>query len=53
MTAARHRTRILTALAIFAGSALLLFGVSALYHRFYWGPRMNAVLRAYVEAKQA
>lgn len=31
--------------AVFAGSALLLFAVSALYHRFYWGPRMNAVLR--------
>lgn len=31
--------------AIFAGTALVLFAVSALYHRFYWGPRMNAVLR--------
>ncbi|GAB3996146.1 PAQR family membrane homeostasis protein TrhA [Nocardioides marmoraquaticus] len=31
--------------AIFAGTALVLFAVSGLYHRFYWGPRMNAVLR--------
>ncbi|WP_084596541.1 PAQR family membrane homeostasis protein TrhA [Nocardioides aequoreus] len=31
--------------AVFAGTALLLFAVSAVYHRFYWGPRMTAVLR--------
>jgi hemolysin III len=34
-----------TGSAIFAGTAVVLFGVSALYHRFRWGPRMNAVLR--------
>ena len=31
--------------AIFAGSALLLFAVSAIYHRGTWSPRTHAVLR--------
>ena len=31
--------------AIFAGSALLLFTVSAIYHRGTWSPRTHAVLR--------
>ncbi len=33
------------ALAVFAASAGLLFGVSALYHRGTWGPRAHAVLQ--------
>lgn len=31
--------------AIFAVTAAMLFGVSALYHRFNWSPRVKAVLR--------
>jgi hemolysin III len=34
-----------TAVAVFALSAAVLFGVSALYHRGHWGPRAEAVLR--------
>jgi hemolysin III len=37
------QTRIAT--AIFAFSAALLFGVSALYHRRNWSPRLDGVLR--------
>jgi len=33
------------ALAVFAASAALLFGVSALYHRCTWGPRAHGVLK--------
>jgi hemolysin III len=33
------------ATAVFAVSSWLLFGVSALYHRRLWGPRMEALLR--------
>ncbi len=33
------------ATGIFAGSAALLFGVSALYHRGRWSPRWEALLR--------
>jgi hemolysin III len=33
------------ATAVFAASSWLLFGVSALYHRRYWGPRGEALLR--------
>ena len=33
------------ACAIYSVSAWLLFGVSAVYHRFDWGPRGDAVLR--------
>jgi hemolysin III len=33
------------ACAIFALSAALLFGVSALYHRGHWSPRVDGVLR--------
>jgi hemolysin III len=33
------------ACAIFAATAGLLFGVSALYHRRHWSPRADAVLR--------
>lgn len=34
-----------TAVAVFGVSAALLFGVSALYHRRHWSPRMTAVLK--------
>jgi hemolysin III len=37
------RSRIAT--AVFAATASLLFGVSALYHRGTWGPRAEAVLK--------
>jgi hemolysin III len=33
------------AVAVFALSAALLFGVSAVYHRGHWGPRASAVLK--------
>ncbi|MFC7789888.1 PAQR family membrane homeostasis protein TrhA [Microbacterium sp. MAHUQ-60] len=33
------------AAAVFMASSLLLFGNSALYHRFDWGPRVKAVLK--------
>ncbi|MFD7411009.1 hemolysin III family protein [Kitasatospora purpeofusca] len=33
------------ACAIYSASAWLLFGVSAVYHRFTWGPRGDAILR--------
>ncbi len=33
------------ACAIYSASAWLLFGVSAVYHRFDWGPRGDAILR--------
>jgi hemolysin III len=33
------------AVAVFAVTATLLFGVSALYHRRTWGPRAHAVLK--------
>lgn len=33
------------ACAVFAGTSSLLFGVSALYHRRYWSPRWDGVLR--------
>ena len=33
------------ACVVFTVSAALLFGTSAVYHRFYWGPRMTAILR--------
>ncbi|MFT4282306.1 PAQR family membrane homeostasis protein TrhA [Microbacterium sp.] len=31
--------------AVFMATSLLLFGNSALYHRFHWGPRTKAVLK--------
>ncbi|MGY4721467.1 PAQR family membrane homeostasis protein TrhA [Naumannella cuiyingiana] len=31
--------------AVFLAASVLLFGTSALYHRFYWGARGEAVLR--------
>lgn len=31
--------------AVFLAASLLLFGVSGVYHRFYWGTRTEAVLR--------
>ncbi len=31
--------------AVFMASSLLLFGNSALYHRFHWGPQTKAVLK--------
>jgi hemolysin III len=33
------------AAAIFTASSMLLFGISALYHRFYWGSKGEAILR--------
>jgi hemolysin III len=33
------------ACTVYAVSAWLLFGISALYHRFTWGPRGEAILR--------
>ncbi len=34
-----------TAAAVFMATSILLFGNSALYHRFAWGPRTKAVLK--------
>jgi hemolysin III len=31
--------------AIFVASSLLLFGISALYHRIHWSPRLKSVFR--------
>jgi hemolysin III len=31
--------------SVFVAASVLLFGTSGLYHRFYWGPRAEAVLR--------
>jgi hemolysin III len=31
--------------AVFLGTSVLLFGISALYHRFHWSPRTTALLR--------
>ena len=31
--------------AVFLAASVLLFATSGLYHRFYWGPRAEAVLR--------
>src|SRR3954451_12229313 len=31
--------------AVFLAASVLLFGTSAIYHRFTWGPRGEAVLR--------
>ena len=31
--------------AVFVASSLLLFGISALYHRFNWSPKVKAVFR--------
>lgn len=33
------------ACVVYTITAVMLFGTSAVYHRFYWGARMNAVLR--------
>ncbi|WP_145010602.1 PAQR family membrane homeostasis protein TrhA [Kocuria salsicia] len=33
------------ACVVYAVTAVLLFGTSAVYHRFYWSARMNAILR--------
>lgn len=38
-------TRARVACSVYAVTACLLFGVSAVYHRGRWGPRANAVLR--------
>ncbi|GAA2480159.1 PAQR family membrane homeostasis protein TrhA [Streptomyces gobitricini] len=45
LTAQAGSTRARIACAIYAATACLLFGVSALYHRGDWGPRATAVLR--------
>lgn len=31
--------------AVFMGASILLFGISAVYHRFNWSPRVKAVFR--------
>src|SRR5215217_6207453 len=36
-----------TASVVFTVSAALLFGVSAVYHRGTWGPRMSALLQRF------
>ena len=41
--AGSERARI--ACAVYSASAWMLFGISALYHRFTWGPRGEAILR--------
>src|SRR4029453_13732800 len=33
------------AAAVYTVGSMLLFGISALYHRFYWGPTGEAILR--------
>jgi hemolysin III len=38
-------TRATVATAVFAASAALLFGVSAVYHRGHWSPRIESVLK--------
>lgn len=38
-------TELRVACVVYTVTAVMLFGTSAVYHRFYWGPRMNAVLR--------
>ncbi|MFC5909001.1 PAQR family membrane homeostasis protein TrhA [Streptacidiphilus monticola] len=38
-------TQARVACAVYSASAWMLFGVSAVYHRFHWGPRGEAVLR--------
>ncbi|MET9862433.1 hemolysin III family protein [Streptomyces smyrnaeus] len=45
LTALADSTRGRVACAIYTLTACLLFGVSALYHRGDWSPRVNAVLR--------
>jgi hemolysin III len=45
LVAVAPTTRARIAVAVFALSAVVLFGVSALYHRGHWGPRAQAVLR--------
>lgn len=40
-----HGTAAKWASAVFMATSLLLFGNSALYHRFHWGPRTKAVLK--------
>ncbi|WP_329171506.1 PAQR family membrane homeostasis protein TrhA [Streptomyces sp. NBC_01477] len=40
-----HSASVAAACSVYAASALLLFGTSAVYHRGDWGPRGEAVLR--------
>jgi len=42
---ALSRGPVRTAVALYAGSAALLFGVSAIYHRGNWSPRTLAILK--------
>lgn len=42
-----HPGAVRTAVAVFTASAALLFGVSAIYHRGTWGPRMSGVLKRF------
>lgn len=41
------RAAVRTATAVFTVSAALLFGVSAIYHRGTWGPRLGGVLKRF------
>jgi len=45
MVALAPGTKARVAVAVFAVSAALLFGVSAVYHRGHWSPRVNATLK--------
>ncbi|MFL3868024.1 hemolysin III family protein [Streptomyces griseobrunneus] len=45
LVAAAHSAAAVAACSVYALSACLLFGTSALYHRGRWGPRGEAVLR--------
>ncbi|WAU85222.1 hemolysin III family protein [Streptomyces sp. Qhu-G9] len=45
LTALADSTRARAACAVFVLTACLLFGVSAIYHRGTWSPRMDGVLR--------
>ncbi|KRV47194.1 DNA-binding protein [Wenjunlia vitaminophila] len=45
LIALAESTRARAACSVYAVTACLLFGVSALYHRGRWGPRGNAILR--------
>jgi len=41
------RAAVRTATAVFTVSAALLFGISAIYHRGTWGPRLGGVLKRF------
>lgn len=45
LVAAAHGTAAKLSTAVFALTSLLLFGISALYHRFNWSPRARILLK--------